>query len=234
MRVGGEQGHVGLGVGGGEQVLRAGVAVVVVRLDRLVALRRAAVDPAVHLRGDPLPLVRGPEVEQGLAPVLVDDEVAGGVAQQQVGSPLSLFAGLDLEGVHVADVVEPGGGCRRPVAADDLDTGGRGVGAADLVVEVRVGRRQGDGRLRLFRFKAATAAVTARAAVSAASTKRRVRLSGRVSDIAPFLTHEVSGGRRTPTSSRRRRSTPVTRSWTAPSRWPWWVRGRSRRTRVAF
>ncbi len=46
-----------------------------------------------------------------------------GIAEQQVGVPLTLFAGLNLEGVHRADVVESGGGWCRPVVGERARVG---------------------------------------------------------------------------------------------------------------
>ncbi len=106
----------------------------------------ATVDQGPDLVGDPLALGVGADVEERLAPVLVVDDLARGVAQQQVRGPVALGAGLGLEGVHVADVVQPGRRGGVVVAGDDLDAGRRGVGASDLVVEADVGGGQGHGR----------------------------------------------------------------------------------------
>ena len=139
-----QQGRVGLGLPGRDEVLAAQERVEVVELDRLVAVVGAALDPAPHDRRQLLALGRGADVEHPLAPALVDDEPAVLVQDEpEVLLPEPLLVGLGLEAVDVAHRV---GAVRRTgvaVADHDADVVGQGRVAAELVVEVRAGRGKG-------------------------------------------------------------------------------------------
>ncbi len=151
--VGGEQREERLRVVRGEQSAgHARVAVVVVRIDGLVALDCAFVDPDVHLLRDPLALGIGVNIQHRLPPFLVHDGRARLVVKQQIGIPLLLRAGLGLERVDVADVVHPRRGRGRVVTGDDGHPGRRGVGIVELVVEAGVHRWKRHLGLPLGRF----------------------------------------------------------------------------------
>jgi len=61
-----------------------------------------------------------------------------------LGQPPVRFVRLGLETVHIADVIESGDRCGSPIARHHHDPHGRVVGATQLVVELRIGRRQKD------------------------------------------------------------------------------------------
>jgi len=115
-----------------ECVVRAGVRVEVVELDRLEAVACASADRGGEA-GDQLCAVgaRGNVEDVLVGPAGVGDRLAV-LAHQQVGGPAG--AGLALESVDVADVVQAGRGFGGAIAGDDLDIRCRGVRAAELVV----------------------------------------------------------------------------------------------------
>lgn len=140
----GQEPGEGRGMPGGEPAAGPLVGVEVVGFHGVKTGLGAAVDPGTDDVHERPPFRAGGDVEQRLVPVLVDDGLSVPVPQQQLGVavlPEAGRVGLGLEGVDVADVVETGGRLGRAVAGHGPDSGGRGIGAAELVVEGGVRRR---------------------------------------------------------------------------------------------
>jgi hypothetical protein len=77
-----------------------------------------------------------------VGPIGVDDQVTGGVVEQEVRrgrAKVRRLVGLGLEAVDVADRVRPSQGCSTGISDHDIDTAllirQRVIGSAELVVE---------------------------------------------------------------------------------------------------